>query len=170
MRPSNAVSRLLVIAGAAAMAGCYSYVPVERPAPGSVVRIQVPMRQAVIRPNQRPELVSLEGTVLSGAGSSGADSLVLEISSTGQQGPFRELTQVDTVRLASDDLAAVDLRLFSKPRTLGLTGVIVGGVVALALSALNQEGGSTGSELPGNGTSTSTSIVVTPIFRHALGH
>jgi hypothetical protein len=144
MRPSNAVSRLLVIAGAAAMAGCYSYVPVERPAPGSVVRIQVPMRQAVIRPNQRPELVSLEGTVLSGAGSSGADSLVLEISSTGQQGPFRELTQVDTVRLASD-----------------------------ALSALNQEGGSAGSELPGNGTSTSTSIVVTPIFkvlRHALGH
>lgn len=151
--------------------GCYSYIPVERPAPGSVVRIQVPVRQTVIRSNQRPDVMSLEGTLLSGAASSGADSLALEVSSTGQVGPFRELTQVDTVRLASDDVAAMDLRVFSKPKTLGLTAVILGGTVALALAALNQEEGSGGNEPGGNGTTSS--IVFTPMLkalRHVFGH
>ena len=55
MRPSRTITRILAVVGAAFMSGCYSYVPVERPSPGSIVRIQVPVRTAVDNRNREPE-------------------------------------------------------------------------------------------------------------------
>ncbi len=145
MRPSRTISRLLAALGAAAMSGCYSYVPVERPAPGSVVRIQVPVRAAVDRcQTGSPRPMSMEGTVLASA-----DSLVLQVESRRELGAYRELKQVDTVRVAPRDLAGVDLRVFSKPKTILLTAGIVGVTAALAAVALDLGGGSQGKHSAG---------------------
>jgi len=163
MRPSRTITRILAVVGAAVMSGCYSYVPVERPSPGSIVRIQVPVRTAVDNRNREPETMSMEGTVLTTG-----DSLVLQVESRRELGAYRELTQTDTVRVAPKDLAGVDLRVFSKPKTFLLTAGIVGVTVALAAVALGLGGGSAGSIPPPDG-GPGSAIVLKPILSALLG-
>jgi hypothetical protein len=162
MGPVRGSSRVLCVVGAAVLSGCYSYVPVERPAPGSVVRVKLPVRTIIARPSEAPETESLEGTVLSAA-----DSVVLEVESRREIQRFQELTRVDTVRLARADLAALDLRTFSKPKTLGLTAFVVGATVALALVALGLGGDEQGRGPP-DGGGTTGSVVVNPIVSGVL--
>jgi hypothetical protein len=162
LRPAR---RVLAIVGAALMSGCYSYVPVERPTPGSTVRIQVPMRSAATGTNQRPEFIGLEGTLLGVS-----DSLVLRVENRREIGAFREIKQVDTVRVARADLVGVDLRVFSKPKTIGLTAVVLGATAGLAMVALDLGGGSAGDD-GGNG-GPQNSLILKPVFKallHALG-
>lgn len=162
MPTSRTIGTLACVLGAAIMSGCYTYVPVERPAPGSVVRIDIPVRSAVTGTRRDEEdIESLEGTVLTAG-----DSLVLQMESTRDIGNFREIHSVDTVRVAVADLAGVSTRTFSSGKTIGLTAVIVGGVVALAVAALDVGGGSQGGGPPGPGTGSS--IVVKPIFSMLL--
>jgi hypothetical protein len=161
MRSSRTITRALAVVGAALMSGCYSYVPVERPSPGSIVRIQVPVHSAVGNRNQEPETMSMEGTVLTAG-----DSLVLQVESRRELGAYRELKQVDTVRVAPKDLAGVDLRVFSKPKTFLLTAGIIGVTVALAAVALDLGGGSGGGGPPDGGTTSA--IMVKPILSGLL--
>ena len=157
-------ARLAAVLGAALLSGCYSYVPVERPTPGSVVRIEIPVRSPVAGTYQT-ETAAMEGTVLSAG-----DSIVLETSSTQAIGNFREIRSVDTVRVARAQLAGISERGFSKPKTIALTVVITGATVGLALAALGLAGGSQGNGPPDPGTGSS--IVVKPILSallHALG-
>lgn len=152
------------VVGAAVLSGCYSYVPVEHPSPGSTVRIQVPLRSAVSRPNQPDEIVSLEGVVVTAA-----DSIVLEVQNRREFGAFREIRTVDTLRVAQADLTAIDTRIFSRGKTLGLTAAIVGVTGILAATAFGLGGGSGGDDGPGNGNGTTTgSLVVNPIFSALL--
>jgi hypothetical protein len=165
MRPARVVGKVVMVLGAAIMSGCYSYVPVERPTPGTVVRIDVPVRSAVTGSRQQPETAALEGTVVSAG-----DSIVLAMSSTQEIGNFRQIRSADTVRVARADLAGISERSFSKPKTIALTTVITGATVGLALVALGVGGGSQGSGPPGNGPGAA--IIVKPIFSallHALG-
>jgi hypothetical protein len=165
MAPSRVVGKLAALVGAAIMSGCYSYVPVERPTPGSVVRIEVPVRSAVVGTTQREETASMEGTVLTAG-----DSLVLQIESLRELGNFRQIRSVDTLRVARADLIGVSTRSFSKPKTIGLTAVIAGATIGLAVAALGVGGGSQGGGPPDPGTGSS--IIVGPILSaliHALG-
>lgn len=146
------------------MSGCYTYVPVEQPAPGSTVRIQVPVRSAISRPNQAPESISMEGLVLSAA-----DSVVLEVSSRREIGAFREILRVDTLRVARADLSAVHSRVFSRGKSIGLGVAIVSGTAALAALAFGLRGGSSGDDGDGNGNPTTSSIRINPILSAVLG-
>ena len=162
---SSVLSGLFVVLGAAALSGCYSYVPVERPTPGSVVRIEVPVRSAVVGTTRQEETASMEGTVLTAG-----DSLVLQIESLRELGNFRQIRSVDTLRVARADLVGVSTRSFSKPKTIALTAVIAGATIGLAVAALGVGGGSQGGGRPNPGTGSS--IVVKPILSallHALG-
>ena len=165
MRSLPVVGKLAVVVGAALMSGCYSYVPVERPTPGSVVRIEVPVRSTVAGTRQEEEVARMEGTVVSAG-----DSIVLRMESLQEIGNFRRIRSVDTLRVARADLSGISTRSFSKPKTIGLTVLITGAVVGLAAAALGVGGGSQGGGPPDPGTGSS--IVVKPIFSallHALG-
>lgn len=165
MRALRNAGKVAVVIGAAAMSGCYTYVPVQHPAPGSTVRIEVPVRSSVAG-RTTEESAAMEGIVLSAG-----DTLVMEMSTRRELGAYRELTAIDTIRLATADLNGMATRNFSKPKTLGLTAVIAGGVTVLAVAALGLGGGSGGGSGPGGGTTTG-SVRVIPIFSsllHALG-
>jgi len=149
--------------GASFMSGCFTYVPVDRPSPGSTVRIHVPVRSAIARPNQAPEFISMEGMVISAA-----DSVILEVSSRREIGAFREIRSVDTLRVARADLSAVDTRVFSLGKSIGL-GIAIAGVTAvLAAVAFGLEGGSSGNDGSGNGNTTGSSIRINPTFSALL--
>lgn len=149
--------------GAAFMSGCYAYIPVDEPAPGSIVRIQVPVRSAISRPNQAPESISMEGLVLSAT-----DSVVLEVASRRELGAFREIRRVDTLRVARADLSAVHSRVFSRGRSVGLGVAIVSATATLAAVAFGLRGGSSGDDGDGNGNPTASSIRINPIFSAVL--
>lgn len=164
MRALRSFRALPAVLGAAVMSGCYTYVPVERPSPGATVRVQVPVRSAVSNPNRPPELLSMEGTVLAAA-----DSIVLEVANRREIGAFREIRTVDTLRVAGADLAGVDERVFSRPKTVGLTAAVAGITAVLVFAALDLGGGSGGDDGSGNGGTTTSSIAVRPIFSALLG-
>lgn len=155
-----------VVVGAALMSGCYSYVPVERPTPGSVVRVELPVYSTVAGTRREEDVAEMEGTVVTAA----TDSLVLRVESLSQIGNFREIRSVDTLRVARADLSALSEKTFSKPKTIGLTVLIGAAVVGLAVAALDVGGGSQGGTDPPDGTTTS--IRVKPVLSallHALG-
>jgi hypothetical protein len=146
-----------MVVGAAMMSGCYSYVPVERPTPGTVVRVDVPVRSAMAGRAIEEDVASMEGRLLSAG-----DSIVLEMASMRELGNFRQIRSVDTLRVARADLVGVSTREFSKPKTVVLTAVLLGATIGLAVAALDVAGGSQGGK-NGNGNPT-TSIVVKPVF------
>lgn len=158
MRKTNWFARATLVLGAALMSGCYTYVPVERPTPGETVRIEVPVRSAVAGGRDREDTASMEGKLVSAG-----DSIVLEVASTTAIGNFRQVKSLDTLRVARADVSSVATRNFSKPKTIGLTAVIVGATAALAVAALDLGGGSDGSGKPGGGTTTGA-IRVGPIL------
>lgn len=155
-------TKIAAVVGAAMMSGCYNYVPVERPTPGSTVRIEVPVRSAVTGSREPSEVAAMDGTLVSAG-----DSLVLEISSLKTIGNFREIRSLDTLRLARSDISTIRLREFSKPKTVGLAVIVAGGVTALTIAALGLSGGSSGNNGPPGG-STTGALVVNPIFSGLL--
>lgn len=120
---------------------CYSYEPVETPAPGTPVRIQVPVNSPVVRPNQAPETMFFEGTLVSLG-----DTLLLATRSRREVGAFREILEFDTLRVAQSRVSLLEERLLSKPKTYAFTAVVTGGVVALGIAALNTLTGQKGGE------------------------
>lgn len=136
--------RAVAVFGVLAPSGCHAYLPVETPVPGSVARVQVPIRSAVADPGLPPETASVEGVVLESG-----DTLVLEVRTRRVIGAFNEITRENTYRVARDELVSVEVRQFSPRRSAVLGSAILGGTVFLAVRALR---GGTGSGGRGPGT------------------
>ena len=149
--------RTLVVLGLAALGACYNYVPVTSPTPGTTVRVHVPVHSAVVGNHDAPPSVSVEGTLLTAG-----DTLVVETESTREAGTFREMTLLDTLRVAQGDVAGVDVRQFSKGRTAVFTAALVGAAagVAAVISGLNS--GTQGSS-PSGGKPTGAVILSVPL-------
>ena len=154
-RPSRALVAAALAILTPALSGCYVYVPVEEPAPGSTIRIHVPVPSAADNPNRAQETVSFEGTVLASG-----DTLLLETKVRRQFGAFREIIELDTLRIAPSQLAGMEQRLRSKPKTYAFSGVLALGVAALVAGAIEVAGGQAGDEGPGeNGTTTGAVVM-----------
>ncbi|MEQ9397727.1 MAG: hypothetical protein RJQ04_01035 [Longimicrobiales bacterium] len=151
----------LAVLGATVLSGCYTYVPVENPAPMTPVRITVPITNAVQNPNRAPETYTMEGIVVSAG-----DSLIMSTESRTEMGAFREVVRVDTVRVATRSLTGLDEKVFSTQRSIGLGVLVAGGTAALVSGILSITTGSDGGE-PG-GPSTENQIRIDPIFRSLL--
>ena len=139
---------------------CYSYQPIEDPGPGTVIRIHVPAASPVIRPNQAPPSVSFEGTVVSLG-----DTMLLEVTSRREVGAFREILELDTLRVAESRISLLEERLFSKPKTYAFTAAITLGSAWLGIKALNTLTGQTGNpDRPGGGGDPQGQLILNPIF------
>ncbi len=139
---------------------CYSYQPIENPAPGTVIRIQVPAASPVIRPNQAPPSVSFEGTLVSLG-----DTMLLEVKSRREVGAFREILELDTLRVAGSRVTLLEERLFSRPKTYAFTAALTLGSAWLGIKALNTLTGQTGNpDKPGGGGDPQGQLILNPIF------
>jgi len=148
---------LALLSLGAFLTGCYSYVPVERPSPGSTARVLVPLRAGVEGSTVNDRTIAFEGHVLSSG-----DSIVMETSNRRELGTFRVLTSVDTVRVAHSGILGVEERVFSKPKTVILTAVVTAGAAGMVMAALKAAGGQRGEGRPGDG-SVPTAIRVPPL-------
>jgi hypothetical protein len=149
----------VVALGAALTSGCYSYLPVEQPSPGTTVRIHVPVTRAALGTRSRePETVDFEGLVLSAS-----DSLVLETKSRREIGAFREIFELDTLRVATEALVGIEERRFSKPKTYAFTALVTAGAAGLVVAALNAAGAFEDDGPPGNGSTTQSALRLDPI-------
>lgn len=150
------------VLGAAVASGCYTYVPMEQPRPQTEVRVTVPIRSAVDRPNREPETYSVEGVLVSAS-----DTVVLETRSRAEAGAFREVVRLDTLRVARGSIMSLDEKVFSTPKTIGLTAVLVGGAVGLVSGLLSITTGDDGDGGPDGGGDTNQ-IRIDPIFGSLL--
>lgn len=123
---------------------CYVYTPVRDPAPGTVVRAQVPVRSAA--QGRGPA----DSAVLEGAVVSSGDTIRIETRNRQQAGFMQEMLLVDTIRVAYDDLIALDERAFSMGRSMLLTAGIIAGTALVAFGITSVVGGDDGGE-PGGG-------------------
>ena len=136
--------RVVLLVGLLVASGCYSYTPVSNPAVGTTVRVRVPVTSAVDDRNAAQNSVLIEGDVVESR-----DTLVLTTTNRQEYGAYREITLVDTIRLAPDQFVSLEQGEFSTGRTAVLTIAIVAGATALALGAFGGEsGGSGGGEPP----------------------
>lgn len=144
------------------LSGCYTYRLVEEPLVGSVARVRVPV-EAAAGTGSPAGTVALEGLVVSAG-----DTLALEAETRQFAGTLREVLRYDTLRVARDGVASIEVRNLSVVRSVTLGAGIAAGTVALALAALGTEAGE-GGEGPGHGGSESFaatfSIVVGTVAR-----
>jgi len=143
---------------------CYSYHPVENPAPGTLVRIQVPVSSPVVRPNQAPETMFFEGTLVSRG-----DTVLLETKNRREAGAFREILEVDTLRVAGTSISLLEEKLLSKSRTYVFTAAVTIGAAWLGIAAMNTLTGEQGdSDRPGDGGNPQGQFSLNPIFSGLL--
>jgi hypothetical protein len=155
MARASTFERALCLVGALVLGGCHTYVPVRTAAPGTTVRVRLPIESSV-EGNRTPvpEVVDVEGDVVSFG-----DTLVLATETTQMIGNFREVRTVDTLRVSMDRVAVVEERVFSTGRTVGLTALIVGAAAAIVIAVAGTGGGGddNGGGNGGNGTGASIS-------------
>jgi len=154
--------RGMLIASTLLFMGCHTYMPVQQPVPGTTVRVQVPLTSAAQGSNQAPETVSIEGTLIEFG-----DTVEVEVTNRQEYGAFREVTRVDTLRIATSGIIGLDERAFSTGRSVVL-GLAIGGVAtAFALTALGFEGG--GSNPTPGPDGPQPSFLLSPIVRTIWG-
>lgn len=134
-----------LLCGPPLVSGCYTYRLVEEAPVGSVARLRVPIQSAIVDPNSPPETVAIEGLIIAFG-----DTISFEASSRQVTGAFREVVQYDTLRVARDGLASIEVREFSRTRSVVLGVAVAAGTTGLALAALGAEGGQAG-DRPGEG-------------------
>lgn len=159
----RALRSLVATVGVAFLSGCYSYFPVETPAPGTTVRIRVPVSSAVQAPNAPVETIDLTGVVLTGG-----DSLIMETKNRREFGAFREVMEVDTLRVARSALSSVEQQVFSKPKTVGLTVLVAAGAAGIVAALVKAAGGQDG-EPPPDGGGPPAQIRVKPVLMGLWG-
>jgi hypothetical protein len=135
--------------GVVFLAGCHTYTLVERAPVGTDVRVRLPVSSPL---NRAPEFVSLEGRVLENG-----DTLSLATETRRQLGTFSELTQFDTLRLASTQISTIETKEFSTARSIVLGVAIAGGATVAALFGFWGPGGSDPPE--GGGPPTQSTII-----------
>lgn len=160
--------RSLRLSGLAAVlllaSACYTYRPVEHPAPGTPVRVGVPLASPLTRPNQAPETVTFEGRLLSLA-----DTVMVETRSRREMGAFREIFELDTLRVATSNITLMEERLLSKPRTYAFTAVVTAGAALLGIAAMNTLTGESGDpNPPGDGGNPQGQFSLNPIVSGLL--
>lgn len=134
---------LVVLLSATLMTACHTYTPVSAPAPGSTVRVHIPVRSAVDDPNAPTPTRAVEGQVVSAG-----DTLVLATRDRFEYGAYREIVQYDTLRLGPEQHSTVEVREFSNRKSVVLGLAVTGIVVGAAILALGNTFGSEGEGLP----------------------
>lgn len=159
------LKRPLLASGLAAAlllgSACYAYHPVDAPAPGTVVRVGVPVASPISRPNQAPETVRFEGRLLSLD-----DTIAVETRSRREMGAFREIFELDTLRVARGNITLMEERLLSKSRTYAFTAVVTAGAALLGIAAMNTLTGQEGGQ--GNGDDPGAQLSLNPIVSGLL--
>lgn len=153
----------IILSATVALGGCHNYLPIDTPAPGSIVRVGVPVTTVLSDPNAPAPSVSIEGTVLESG-----ETLVLATETRRELGAFREIIQFDTIRLAPDQRSSIEVREFSTKKSIGLGAVIAGGATLLAVSAFGLAGGD-GGDGPNNVPPTPAVVVSSSILSAIWG-
>lgn len=164
-RVRSPLGRAAAALGAFVLSGCYSYIPVTSAPPGSEVRAHLPVETRTAGGAVTRESLPVEGRVVSFT-----DSLVLATMLRTQVGNFRQVDQADTLRLSVAELDGVELKEFSRGRTLGFTALVIGGAALVVLGISTVAGGSDDGDGGGNGTGVSIAAPRLPgIFRILTG-
>ncbi len=151
-RPRGVVALLWVVL---AVSGCYSYRLVEDAPVGAVARLRVPIQSAIVDPNSPSETVAVEGKIVSVG-----DTIWFEASTRHAVGLFRDVVQYDTLRVARDGLASIEVREFSTTKSVLLGAGLAAGTAALAAAAAGVGGGQAGAGPGGDAPQTSTTVSV----------
>ena len=146
MRVPSALDRMVALVGAFVLSGCYTYVPVQSPPPGTEVRVRIPVQSPVEGSNVVSDMLAVEGAVVSAG-----DTLVLATESTQTFGNFREVRTLDTLRVSRTRLASLEQKTFSRGRTIGFSALVLAGTAALVLAVAGTVGGSDGDGGGGGG-------------------
>lgn len=117
------------------LSGCYSYRAVDSAPPGSPIRVGLPIENpaGVLG---APESVMIEGVLVEGG-----DSIVLAVETRREYGAYREVVQFDTVRLGADRVSSIELKEFSRGRSMALGLTLAGAVTLGAAVAFGLGGG-----------------------------
>lgn len=146
----------LVLAVGASLAGCYTYHPVESAPIGSSVRVHIPVSSSVDIPGRRAETVTLEGSLLELG-----DSVAVATETRRQLGAYRDIVQLDTLRLGASQITRIEVKEFSSGRSIGL-GLVIGGLVAGAAAIAFGVGGGSAGDGPPDGGGPQGAVVITP--------
>lgn len=152
---------VLLSVGVVWLAGCHTYMTVDEPTPGTTVRVSVPVSSALNARNSSPQTAAVEGRLVSAG-----DTLVLAVENRQSYGAYREVVLFDTLRLASTQASAVEVREFSTGRTIVLGTAIA--AVATGAAAMAFGWGGSSEENPPEGGGPVTSIVVSPSLISSL--
>lgn len=144
----------LVLAAAGLLVACHTYTPVTTPAPGTTVRVRIPVTNAAANRNAAPQTVSVEGLVVATG-----DTLLLATTNRQEYGAFREIIQFDTLRLGADQIHSIERSDFSTKKSIGLGVVLTGGAALLAAAAFGGLGGDD-SPIPGGPPPPAPTIIV----------
>lgn len=138
------IRRCAAVLGMAVLAGCYTYVPVEQPAPGTDVRVKMPVTSSVGSSSREPEMMAFDGTLVSLG-----DTLRLQVRTREALGGHREFTTTDTLRVLRSQFEDLEERVLSTTRTAAFTAAVIGGG-ALLVMAVNGLAGREGDDKPGD--------------------
>ena len=147
-----------VLGTAFLLSGCYTYRLVEEPPVGSVARVRVPVETPVTGPGSPSGTVALEGLIVSAG-----DTLALQAETRQFAGAFREVLRYDTLRVARDGVASIEVRELSVVRSVALGAGVAAGAAALALAALGTEAGAGGKGSGDGGRGSLSAAVETAV-------
>ena len=119
-------TRPALVAAVMVLSGCHTYSAVDRPSPGSSVRLAT---SGAERP--AASTFDVEGRVVESG-----DTLVLAEARRRRLGQFRGLVGSDTLRLAATSYTALQTRRFAKGRSAVLAAAVLGGVAFVAANIL----------------------------------
>ncbi len=146
------------------VSGCYSYRLAEDAPVGTVARLRVPIQSAIVDPNSPPGTVAVEGKIISVG-----DTIEFEATTRHTLGLFQDVVQYDTLRVARDGVASIEVREFSTTKSVLLGAGIVAGTAALAAAAAGVGGGDAGdapsTDPPQTSTAVGVSVPVSSIGR-----
>jgi hypothetical protein len=103
--------------------------------------VVIPLTSALDDPNAAERTVSIEGFVIEVG-----DTLVLATETRNQLNQFREIVRFDTLKLAADAYRGVELKKFSRGRSIALGAVIFAGAALATTYVFN---GGSDNDIPG---------------------
>lgn len=155
MSALEACKAALLCAGIAFSTGCYTYRLVDSPPIGSIVRVRVPVTSALNSRNSAPETASIEGHLIDVG-----DTIAVATETRRELGAYREIVQFDTLRLAMSQTSSLEVREFSRSRSI-LLGTSIAAIAGTAAAVAFGLGGG-GDPPDSGGGGPVTSIVVSP--------
>lgn len=130
------------------LAGCYSYQPLETPAPATGTQVVAELTDAgsvALASQVGPGVASLRGAVVQWD----QDTLLLALSAVMGRNDQETFWRGERVRVPHSSIAQVQQRRFALGKSFLFGGTVMGGLLA-AVTAF--QGGSGGGGVPGGGT------------------